>query len=89
MNLTYVMPENLRNIIGLILLIATFTKIFLHLRMLKNNKDSSIENLLGNLFTAGLMIPLIGKADNYKLINGCVFVFYLAVIAILSQWVIR
>ena len=87
MILNYIIPELGRNIIGIILLIVTFFKIFIHYGILPRNNTIKIENLLGNLFTAGIMIPIKGNTESIKIINTCVYVFYLCLFVIFSQWI--
>lgn len=88
MILSYIIPELGRNIIGIILLIVTFSKIFIHYKMLPNKEVVNAETLLGNLFLAGIMIPMKGDTNRIKIINICVYTFYLCLIAIFSQWII-
>lgn len=89
MILNYIIPEFIRNIIGITLLIITFFKVFIHYRILPNDGVMGIENLLGKLFTAGIMIPVKGNTNIVKIINTCVYVFYLCLIIIFSQWIIK
>ena len=87
MILNYIIPVLGRNIIGILLLIVTFFKIFIHYGILSRNGTIKIENLLGNLFTAGIMIPIKGSTNSIKIINSCVYIFYLCLFAISSQWI--
>lgn len=87
MILNYVIPELGRSIIGIILLIVTFSKIFIHYRILPRSNTIKIENLLGNLFTAGIMIPIKGNTKIIKIINICVYFFYICLFVIFSQWI--
>lgn len=89
MILDYILIPIAQNIVGFFLLVATIIKIVLHLKILPQNNIQEIEPLFTNLIKVGIMKPINGRTNIIKIINVCVYLFYLCIIIILSQWIIK